>query len=116
MFCVTFPAWAFSDLFGVPESKCAKQEEVLEKFLDVCGLGLTLELYVRGSRKDTYSKITRARCLDIVKRKCLRFQRIHLGNDWNNLSQKCVNSESVNSFKSNINEHWKEHPQKFTFE
>jgi len=37
-----------------------------------------LVLHVRGSRKDTYSKIPHARCLDIVKRKCLRFQRIHL--------------------------------------
>ena len=36
-------------------------------------------------------------------------------NDWNHLSTECVNSETVNSFKSNLNEHWKKHSEKFKY-
>ena len=35
-------------------------------------------------------------------------------NNWNNLPRQCVNSSSVNSFKSSLNNHFKKHPQKFT--
>ena len=33
---------------------------------------------------------------------------------WNNLPNDLVNSPSVNCFKSRLNKHWCQHPQKFT--
>ena len=35
-------------------------------------------------------------------------------NNWNSLSEGCIGSTSVNSFKSNLNEFWKKHPKKFS--
>ena len=34
---------------------------------------------------------------------------------WNSLPKDCVNSDSVNKFKSSLNDAWKDHPQKFSF-
>ena len=34
-------------------------------------------------------------------------------NHWNNLSESCVKSKNVNCFKSNLNDYWKNHPDKF---
>ena len=34
-------------------------------------------------------------------------------NSWNSLSNEFVNSPSINVFKTNINNHWKNHPSKF---
>ena len=33
---------------------------------------------------------------------------------WNSLPSECVNSDSVNKFKSSLNDAWKDHPQKFS--
>ena len=33
---------------------------------------------------------------------------------WNALPEKCVNSDSVNKFKSSLNDAWKDHPEKFS--
>ena len=33
---------------------------------------------------------------------------------WNALPEKCVNSDSINKFKSSLNDAWKEHPEKFS--
>lgn len=35
-------------------------------------------------------------------------------NEWNSLPRNCVESETVNSFKSNLNTAWKDHRYKFT--
>lgn len=35
-------------------------------------------------------------------------------NKWNKLSDKCVNSGSIEQFKSNLNTDWKNHPLKFS--
>ena len=37
-------------------------------------------------------------------------------NIWNSLSEKCIQSSTVNNLKSNLNEHWKNHPQKFIYD
>ena len=34
-------------------------------------------------------------------------------NQWNRLPNKCVSCSSLNNFKSNLNEHWKHHEDKF---
>ena len=33
-------------------------------------------------------------------------------NAWNSLSESCICSQTVNNFKSNLNEHWMRHPRK----
>ena len=33
---------------------------------------------------------------------------------WNALPEKCVNSDSINKFKSSLNDAWKDHPEKFS--
>ena len=35
-------------------------------------------------------------------------------NPWNSLPKDCVNSDSVNKFKSSLNDAWKDHPEKFS--
>ena len=35
-------------------------------------------------------------------------------NPWNSLPKGCVNSDSVNKFKSSLNDAWKDHPEKFS--
>ena len=44
-------------------------------------------------------------------RACMFSQRVI--NQWNNLPSSCVESDSVNSFKSALNVAWKDHPLKF---
>ena len=44
-------------------------------------------------------------------RACMFSQRVI--NPWNNLPSSCVESDSVNSFKSALNVAWKDHPLKF---
>ena len=44
-------------------------------------------------------------------RACIFSQRVI--NPWNNLPSSCVESDSVNSFKSALNVAWKDHPLKF---
>ena len=45
------------------------------------------------------------------QRACIFSQRVI--NPWNNLPSSCVESDSVNSFKSAFNVAWKDHPLKF---
>ena len=34
-------------------------------------------------------------------------------NPWNALPKTCVNNDSLNKFKSSLNDAWKDHPEKF---
>ena len=61
---------------------------------------------------------TRGHNMKIKKQHCRRNPRkLSFANriisPWNNLPQSVVSSPSVNSFKHNLNNHWKEHPCKF---
>ena len=61
---------------------------------------------------------TRGHNMKIKKQHCRRNPRkLSFANriisPWNNLPQSVVSSPSVNSFKHNLNNHWREHPCKF---
>ncbi len=70
------------------------------------------KLATHGKTRGHDMKLFKQHCrLDI--RKYSFSQRVV--NTWNSLPQKVISSETVNEFKSGLEEHWKSSPSKYNF-
>ena len=62
---------------------------------------------------------TKGHNFKIVKQQNRTKQRVNVSsqrviNPWNSLPNDCVNSDSINKFKSSLNDPWKDRTQKFS--
>ena len=68
---------------------------------------------------NTFFKMSRGHNFKIAKHNRTR-QRANVfsqrvTNPWNSLPKECVNSETLNKFKSSLNDAWKDHPENFSY-